>query len=135
MLGSFRVLQSIVHLSVDPEKPYHGLWIGDYASHGVEFLLFLQRYPTLLEVFKITGDVNVPCGQLSFTVPDLNVPGRICDEIEFQGCRAVPGYGQIAQRYFTTNQWIDVEGCHMSTVSDKQLSLSLTARFMYIGNC
>ncbi|MCJ1322558.1 hypothetical protein MMC15_007907 [Xylographa vitiligo] len=27
------------------EKPYQGIWVGDYASHGCEFLLLTQRSP------------------------------------------------------------------------------------------
>ena len=27
------------------EKPYQGIWVGDYEAHGCEFLLFLQRDP------------------------------------------------------------------------------------------
>jgi 1-phosphatidylinositol-3-phosphate 5-kinase len=26
------------------EKPYRGIWVGDYSTHGFEFLLILQRY-------------------------------------------------------------------------------------------
>ncbi|KAJ5500261.1 hypothetical protein N7453_009312 [Penicillium expansum] len=29
-----------------PEKPYQGIWIGDYSAHGCEFLLVLQKDTT-----------------------------------------------------------------------------------------
>lgn len=31
------------------EKPYQGIWVGDYTSHGCEFLLFFQRGQTSLK--------------------------------------------------------------------------------------
>ena len=95
-----------------PEKLYQGLWVGDYSVHGTEFLLFLQRTTTRLEVIKVTGDPNVPRGQYSWVVPDLTQPGRICEEPEFRGVRAVVGSAQIAHTFFSRPQWIPCEGIH-----------------------
>jgi hypothetical protein len=83
--------------------------VGDYAAHGVEFLLFLQRTPKMLEVVKITGDLNVPCGEYSFVALDLSVPVRVCEEREFRGCNAYPGVGQVAGMMFGSPRWIDVQ--------------------------
>ena len=69
-----------------------------------------QRKPTELEVLKITGDDNVPLGEYTFVVPDLNHPGRICDEKEFRGLRAIPGHGQLAGTFFYFPRWVDIEG-------------------------
>jgi Cyclin D1 binding domain len=72
--------------------------------------MFLQRTPSTLEVIKLTGDINVTRGEYSFVVPDLDLPGRICDETEYPGARAIPGSGQIAGFMFSNPEWIDVEG-------------------------
>jgi Cyclin D1 binding domain len=93
-----------------PNKPYQGLWVGDYSSHGVEFLLFFQRTETMLQVIKVTGDVNVPRGEYSFVVPNLIDPSRICEEPEFEGVRACLGSGQISEIFFASPCWVDVEG-------------------------
>ena len=97
-------------LILGPSRPYQGLWVGDYSTHGCEFLLFLQRTPTRLEVLKITGDHNVPRGEFTFVVPNLNEPSRICDEPEFLGVRAVQGWAQIANALFQVPQWTGAEG-------------------------
>lgn len=41
---------SLTYSTLDPalytpttEKPYQGIWVGDYSAHGCEFLLFLQK--------------------------------------------------------------------------------------------
>jgi len=91
--------------------PYQGLWIGDYSAHGLEFLLFLQRGPSRLEILKITGDPNVPRGEYSIVVPDMDDRIRVCEESEFQGSVVVPGWGQIAQTLFVSSRYTEVEGC------------------------
>lgn len=115
------------------EKPYQGIWVGDYSAHGCEFLLFLQRdfgeRPTTpstssttyepselnesdgseaetediinqgsLEAIKLTGDPNVPRGELSFIAEDIGRDGmiRTADEPLFQGARIVHSMGHVA---------------------------------------
>ncbi|RHZ51467.1 F-box protein [Aspergillus thermomutatus] len=101
------------------EKPYQGIWVGDYSAHGCEFLLFLQRdqdeepssssdEPELgpdeivqkgsLEAIKLTGDPNVPRGQKSFVAPDIGPGGvvRVAEEAPFRGCRIVRSKGHVA---------------------------------------
>jgi hypothetical protein len=90
-------------------RPYAGLWVGDYAAHGVEFLLFLQRSPSTLEAVKLTGDSHVPSGEFSFVAPNIQHPSRVCNEVEFHGCNAYPGNGQIAGWSFSTPRWIVIE--------------------------
>ena len=64
----------------------------------------------MLQVIKITGDLNVPRGEYSFVVPNLIDPSRICEEPEFEGVRSVLGSAQIAQVPFNRPQWIPCEG-------------------------
>ena len=109
------------------EKPFQGLWIGDYSDHGGEILLFLQQTPSKLEVLKVTGDLNVPRGEYSFVIPNMNGPSRICDEMEFTGVRAVRGWGQIAGTHFSHHQWTEVEGILLRFILSN-ISLSTIAR-------
>ncbi|KAF4157253.1 hypothetical protein CNMCM6936_001211 [Aspergillus lentulus] len=101
------------------EKPYQGIWVGDYSAHGCEFLLFLQRdrddeasgssdepetgpdeiaQKGSLEAIKLTGDPNVPRGQISFIAPDIGPGGvvRVAEETLFRGCRIVRSKGHVA---------------------------------------
>ncbi|EAW06469.1 F-box protein [Aspergillus clavatus NRRL 1] len=111
------------------EKPYQGIWVGDYSAHGCEFLLFIQRdhddHSTTsinepepgpdeviqrgsLEAIKLTGDPNVPRGQLSFIANDIGPRGlvRIADEAPYQGSRIVRSKGHVAGIGFRDDTFI-----------------------------
>ncbi|KAL4804794.1 hypothetical protein BDV18DRAFT_142529 [Aspergillus unguis] len=108
------------------EKPYQGIWVGDYSAHGCEFLLFLQhdkggdnydaRDPGnedivqrgSLEAVKLTGDPNVPRGQFSFVSDDIGPGGtvRIATEALFQGARVVRSRGHVAGIGFRDDTFI-----------------------------
>jgi hypothetical protein len=101
------------------DKPYQGIWVGDYSAHGCEFLLVIQRdnpeddsdnpdardprnddiiQRGSLEAVKLTGDPNVPRGQLSFKSDDIGSRGtvRIATEALFEGARVVRSTGHVA---------------------------------------
>ncbi|KAL2863820.1 F-box protein [Aspergillus lucknowensis] len=98
------------------EKPYQGIWVGDYSAHGCEFLLFLQRdnqgdvddardprnddiiQKGSFEAVKLTGDPNVPRGQISFKSDDIGPGGtiRLATEALFKGARVVRSTGHVA---------------------------------------
>lgn len=89
------------------EKPYRGIWVGDYSGHGCEFLLlhqpdseddeteplerkegesdkeFEERFQQervfrgRLEAIKLTGDPNVPRGEHTFIASDLGEAGFV----------------------------------------------------------
>ncbi|KAL4871402.1 hypothetical protein BDV12DRAFT_164228 [Aspergillus spectabilis] len=109
------------------EKPYQGIWVGDYSAHGCEFLLFIQRdkdgdeeddsrdpgnddiiQKGRLEAVKLTGDPNVPRGQFSFVSEDIGPGGtiRIATESLFQGARVVRSTGHVAGLGFRDDTFI-----------------------------
>lgn len=131
-LSTYATLDSSLYTPTK-EKPYQGIWVGDYSAHGSEFLLFLQRdyeerpaSPTTgsttsqgsvfndsgdsgsesegiiqrgsLEAIKLTGDPNVPRGQISFVAEDIGQGGlvRNAEEPLFQGARIVHSRGHVA---------------------------------------
>lgn len=145
------------------EKPYQGIWVGDYSAHGSEFLLFLQRdTPALdrqpdsssssqgearsesevngdsaaagiiqqgsLTAIKLTGDPNVPRGEISFTAADIGPNGlvSVASGEPFKGARIVRCLGQVAGLGFRDG-----------TLSDIHLLLvKLTANlYLFILSC
>ena len=111
-----------------PVKPVEGVWAGTYGGHGVEFLLLrytnrssavpssssssTSSQSTLyLEMHKITGDHNVPRGEISLKAEIGNGVGNgkirsgrrangrgidLNETDEFQGLRAYWGEGKVA---------------------------------------
>ncbi|KAI2638448.1 hypothetical protein GGS21DRAFT_508263 [Xylaria nigripes] len=89
------------------ERPWRGIWVGDYSVHGCEFLLFHQPdyqeghqaplekrdsesdeefqarflservYRGRLEAIKLTGDPNVPRGECTFVADDIGENGFV----------------------------------------------------------
>lgn len=103
------------------EKPYQGIWVGDYSAHGCEFLVIFQRIGEhstkddededgqvalageviqrgSLEAVKLTGDPNVPRGEITFMANTIGPKGlvRVADEEPFKGARIVRAQGHLA---------------------------------------
>lgn len=55
-----------------------------------------------IKAVKLTGDPNVPLGEITFVAPDISEIGliRIAEDHEFQGARVVRSVGHIAERGF-----------------------------------
>jgi hypothetical protein len=117
---------STLHPSVytpTSEKPYQGIWVGDYSAHGCEFLLVLQSdvdqaqqddsvdeddapedidmepgQRGRLECIKLTGDMNVPRGQYSWLSDDIGPRGlvKVAEDDPFKGARIVRSKGHVA---------------------------------------
>lgn len=128
----------ITYATLDPhlytpteEKPWRGIWVGDYCGHGCEFLLIHQpdddqnneaeprqegeseqeykerkKYHGRMEAIKLTGDSNVPRGECTFVVEDLGDGGLVdySQEPPFIGCRIVKSQGHIAGNGFTNGK-------------------------------
>ncbi|KAI1432765.1 hypothetical protein GGR50DRAFT_672462 [Xylaria sp. CBS 124048] len=116
------------------ERPWRGIWIGDYSIHGSEFVLITQpdstREPLMkgrnesdeefkarfmservyrdkLEAIKLTGDPHVPRGEISFIADDLGARGfiQVADDPAFCGSRIVRSRGHIAGPGFIADSY------------------------------
>ncbi|KAH0559324.1 hypothetical protein GP486_004163 [Trichoglossum hirsutum] len=101
------------------QKPWQGIWVGDYSGHGCEFLLLHQPdtvkdggdgqkliYQGRLEAIKLTGDPHVPRGQYSWIAEDIGSGGflRIAEEEIFRGARVVKSEGHLAGEGFVDSK-------------------------------
>ncbi|KAK4121959.1 hypothetical protein N657DRAFT_600190 [Parathielavia appendiculata] len=121
-----------------PSKPFRGIFVGDYGPHGCEFIWIEQHQDDLddivslegesdedfaarkrdatiyrgsLEAVKLTGDPNVPRGEITFYAPDLGEDGfvRVAQEPPFLGVRVVRSKGHVANEGFAIDAFIDGE--------------------------
>ena len=110
------------------EKPYQGIWVGDYSAHGCEFLLIYQQLEVVdsdashdagseqvemrntLRAVKLTGDPNVPRGEITFTAADIGPKGfvRVAEEEPFVGARIVRSYGHVAGIGFRNGKYLRI---------------------------
>jgi hypothetical protein len=115
-----------------PQFNLDGLWVGKYGSHGYE-LINVTYVGDMLRAEKVTGDRNVPRGEVTFQV-DLNPlpssspspfqdyedqhsertalqPIKLTDKAALKwGTSQLPRYaglGQVAEEGFYNNQWMD----------------------------
>jgi len=107
-----------------PQFQLSGLWVGKYGEHGYEMVNVTYvggELGNTLVASKVTGDKNVPKGEITFTA-DLHpkAKGRSdLDPIELSDAAAkqwghkhlprYPGRGQVAAEGFVNNQWMDVQ--------------------------
>jgi hypothetical protein len=92
--------------------PKAGIYIGSYGGHGKEFILIHYLQDCFIAT-KITGDVNVPRGEVSFQsdlqqvqflYPNIN----IVNSTEFPTGRVYDGFGTIAMPGFMDTQQIPI---------------------------
>ncbi|KAI5803753.1 hypothetical protein EDC01DRAFT_468552 [Geopyxis carbonaria] len=92
--------------------PWRGLWVGDYFKHGAEIVLLHQSADgSRLEAIKLTGDPNVPRGELTWRVPDLAAVMRTTPawEVEWPDAQVVAGEGQLADTGYKNACWVPLE--------------------------
>jgi hypothetical protein len=104
--------------SVLPQYNIEGLWVGKYGDHGYEMINVTYVKDTIV-AYKVTGDKNVPKGEVTFTV-DLSPralseaglePIELAEDASSQwGTKHLPrfpGKGQVAAEGFENSQWIE----------------------------
>ncbi|KAH0538255.1 hypothetical protein FGG08_005126 [Glutinoglossum americanum] len=125
------------------QKPWRGIWVGDYLRHGCEFLLLRQPdtvspasavnereggsghssrgqthdiYEGRLEAIKLTGDPYVPRGEYSWIAEDIGSGGllRVAEEEEFRGARIVRSKAHIAGEGFIDGEPSPDQSSHAS---------------------
>jgi len=103
-----------------PQFQLGGLWVGKYGDHGYEMVNVTYVGDTLVAT-KITGDQNVPKGEITFTA-DLHPKEASTEEEDLEpielsdvaakqwGHKYLPRYvgqGQAADDGFINSQWMD----------------------------
>mmetsp|Transcript_52940 Transcript_52940/g.128407 ORF Transcript_52940/g.128407 Transcript_52940/m.128407 type:complete len:442 (-) Transcript_52940:141-1466(-) len=115
-----------------PQFGLEGLWVGKYGQHGYE-MINVTYHGDLLLAYKVTGDANVPRGELTFQADLSPLPPRIVGTgssptstvpaaeplqpisltekaAKKWGTTQLPrhkGLGQVAEPGFSNNQWMD----------------------------
>jgi len=104
-----------------PHLNMHGLWVGKYGDHGYEMVNITYSGNTLIAT-KVTGDKNVPKGQISFTVdlspsPPHQSHASQLEPIELNSVASRqwgkkflprhPGKGQVASEGYRNAQWME----------------------------
>lgn len=107
-----------------PQFNFDGLWIGKYGDHGFE-MINVTYVGDILIARKVTGDKNVPSGEISFQIdmspPPSNpalgskrksLPNIVLSEEAAKrwGTKQISRYqglGQVAEEGFVNHQWMD----------------------------
>ncbi|CAB4373197.1 unnamed protein product [Rhizophagus irregularis] len=108
-------------------KRFDGIWVGDYGGHGIEFLLLKYEISGCLFATKITGDINVPRGEISWKC-NLDDQLRICDEREWNGKISYRAKSKIAYGGFRNPSEIDSE---VIIVSNDELAVYCFIHVIY----
>ncbi|KAK9694385.1 hypothetical protein K7432_013438 [Basidiobolus ranarum] len=105
--GLAKLRQEEIQPTVD--SPMQGIWAGTYGMHGCEILL-LDQNPKSHEVIarKLTGDLNIPRSEVTFTANMNAKPGKT-NLIGFEGSKLYPGKGQIATLGFFDRAMTDID--------------------------
>lgn len=102
-----------------PQFNLDGLWVGKYGEHGFE-MINVTYVGDVMIAYKVTGDQNVPKGEISFTV-DLSSEAQaqhdMLEPIELAPTAAeqwgtrfltrFAGKGQVAALGFKDRSWLE----------------------------
>jgi len=107
-----RIRSCLPHLNID------GLWVGKYGDHGYEMINVTYVGDTLIAT-KVTGDKNVPKGEISFTAdlrPSFHSGSAALAPIQLsqaaskqwgtKGLIRFPGKGQVAGEGYVNSKWM-----------------------------
>jgi len=99
-----------------PHFNLEGLWVGKYGSHGYEMINVTYVEDTLV-AYKVTGDKNVPKGEITFKADLSPNSGVNLEPIELKSSASkqwgikhlnrFPGKGQVASEGFRNAQWME----------------------------
>ncbi|OKL56609.1 hypothetical protein UA08_08150 [Talaromyces atroroseus] len=69
------------------------------------------KFQGRLEGIKLTGDPNIPRGEISFVAEDIGPKGLISvsQDEEFRGARVVNSKGHIAFQHYTDDRWVKTQ--------------------------
>ncbi|PRP73499.1 hypothetical protein PROFUN_02508 [Planoprotostelium fungivorum] len=102
-------------------KDLTGIFVGDYGSHGVEFLYVYVAYPSssestvtpstdhILRAVKLTGDENVPKGETSFFVELTEETANVRFSNWTGEVHPLRGYGQLSDTGFEEPWWSSLD--------------------------
>jgi len=99
-----------------PADPLSGMYLGAFGAHGPEVLSVgrgrMEDGSECVTGVKVTGDVNVPAGQVSFrvnTAPGSKLSNEGMYPRELGVVARYKGQGCVAQPGFTNPKWVDGE--------------------------
>lgn len=102
-------------LDLPKTDPFNGVYLASYGEHGPELLRLYRETIDGEEVVtaqKLTGDDNVPAGELTFKAPvgRLNrLDHRDAYPPEFAVTQRYKGEGQVAGPGFSNKRWVPGE--------------------------
>jgi len=113
-----------------PQFQLEGLWVGKYGSHGFEMINVTYSGDKLV-AYKVTGDQNIPRGEITFTAnlsPEPTTPSNGYEAAYLMGQQSLepivlsessankwgtkklprfPGQGHAAEPGFINNQFVE----------------------------
>lgn len=106
-----------------PHMNLEGLWIGKYGSKGYQ-MINVTYVDDMLVAYKVTGDTNVPKGEISFKadldptklrsnlgesqrLAPIDLSDRAAAKWGTKKLSRYAGSGQVAEEGFKNNQWME----------------------------